>query len=146
MTRILVEVAIFGILVLGGLALWQVHDHNEIEKGIARQVAAEKAAVARQSQIDDRKLKAAGDAHAAEIAALNAQYAGIKPVRVRCYASTSGVPAAGVSGGESGPARNGPESNPMLTRDISGPLQLFARRLDTLNADARQLDAAIGQP
>jgi len=132
---------------LSALALFIAWDHWHSLKvgereGIAAQVAAEKRAAAKQQAKDDAVLLAAKDAHAKEIAELDQHYAAALPVSVRCYPSTSRVPAAGLPLDRS-PAPVMVQHDAEVHPDITGPLRVLLGRADRLSADARELNAAV---
>jgi hypothetical protein len=142
MQRLLIELLVLVVLSGGGWLAWEHHDHTEQADGIAKQVAVEKAASAKQEAIDAKKLQEAETRHAKELSDIQTQY--LRPIttaHVLCYSTpaTSSVSAKADSANPSGPSGNGGQSN-VVHPDISYALDVFAHRLDILNAQARQVN------
>ena len=143
MNRYVIE-AIAVVLAAVGMWIWWQH-HDAIEKKLGEQqiLQADKDASTRQKAVDDAKIKLADDTHAKEITDIQATYnsKSVTP-NVVCRATPSSVPTTTVPSSTSGPTGDGKQSNDVHP-DITGALQVFARRLDILNADARELNAEI---
>lgn len=141
MNRLLIEGIALALLVAA--AGWWLHERDiRFENlGIQKQVAVEKAAAKKQKDIDDQKFADAGRAHVKEIVDLDALYNGGGDFHVVCHAQPRSVSTTTVQADQSRPAGDSGQGVQMPDRDISTAFKLLARRLDTLNADAREVNA-----
>ena len=137
-----IELGVVAVMAITFSVMWHNHNVKEQEIGAQRVILADKTATDRQKAIDDKKIKDAGDAHAQEIAKINAFATGGGDFHVVCRATypPRSVPAPGVHDGDSTTAAL-VQPDAGVHPDIVPALRLLAKRGDVLSADTRQLNA-----
>jgi hypothetical protein len=154
-----IYIGVIGLLIGGGL--W--YHHKVYEEGIAKQVAADKVASAKieaqavaQTAALQQKADTAEQAHAKEIADLNAQLASapIEPVRLCVtHYSGGGLPQAGAAPAKPQSASAAPAAVQQMPEgnhsggggaagpDISSMLSLLAFQADSVSSELRELQS-----
>lgn len=142
MNRLAVEVVVVGLLIAAFAAWIHTREVQAEKRGIEKQVQVQKEAAAKQKEIDDQKLKEAGEQYAKDMADIAKYNFDGGTASVVCRATPRRVPETGIP--------SSPNTVPgvvatddVVHTDVTYALRVYAAGVAALAADHNRLVSEV---